>query len=139
MKFKYKLLFTLLPILFLVMGECKLFKNYDIEGDWVILKVVNGVETEISATFTEYSGYRDTGQVFVDDNTYGIYEVNFDSDLVFEIYYFPEGGNETGRKDTFTGGFDSGSTMSGTVTEIDTTAGTEVEGTWTAAKLEPTL
>lgn len=139
MRLKYKLLFTLLPVLFLVMGGCKLFKNYDIEGDWVILKVVNGVETEISATFSEYSGYRDTGQVYVNDSTYGTYLINFDSDLVFEIYYFPEGQLETGRKDTFEGGFDSGSTMSGTVTEFDTTAGTEVQGTWTAAKLEPSL
>lgn len=134
MRLRYILLFTLLPVLFLVMGGCELFKKYDIQGDWIILKNVDGVETEIAITFTEYPGYRDTGQGYVDENTYGTYLINFDSELVFEIFYFAEGQADTSRKDTFSGGFDSDSTMSGTVVEVDAAAGTEVDGTWTAVK-----
>lgn len=139
MRLRYILLFTLLPVLFLVMGGCELFRTYDIQGDWIILKTVDGVETEIAVTFTEYPGYRDTGQVYVDENTYGTYVINFDSELVFEIFYFAEGQTDTSRKDTFSGGFDSDSTMSGTVAEIDAAAGTEVNGTWTAVKQAETF
>ncbi|MCP5107699.1 MAG: hypothetical protein GY950_30200, partial [bacterium] len=115
---------------------CKLFKVYDIEGTWLLLKVVNGVETELTVTFV---GSREIGEVFVDNTTYGTYQVEYDTDLGFFLVYFPPGGTVTDRRDNFTGGFDDTNTMSGTVEVLDVSAGIQDFGDWTAIRQSETL
>jgi len=134
MKLKYKAVLTIILAAFLFQGGCDLFKKYDIQGSWTFVKIVDGVEITFSATFAEYPGYRDTGQVTVDENTYGSYVIEFETDLTIEIFYFEPGALETGRKDTFKGGFDSKITMSGDVEEVDVAQGLTKTGTWTAVK-----
>lgn len=134
MKLRYKAVLTFILAAFLFQGGCDLFKKYDIQGSWTFAKIVDGVETTFSATFAEYPGYRDTGQVTVNEDTYGSYIIEFETDLTIEIFYFEPDAGETSRKDTFKGGFDSKTTMSGTVEETDVAQGLAKTGTWMAVK-----
>lgn len=134
MKFRYKAALTFIAVTFLFLGGCDLFKKYNIQGNWTFIKIVDGVETTFTGTLTEYSGYRDTGQISVDENTYGSYVVEFETDLTIEIFYFEPGVLETSRKDVFIGGFDSKTTMSGSIEEIDVALGLLQTGTWQAFK-----
>lgn len=133
MRFRYKMIviFILLGLLF--QGGCGLFKVYEIQGTWQIEKTVNGEKITLVAEFT---GSRDYGNVFVDDNTLGEYLVYYDDDLVFTIAYFEPGALNTDRKDTFTGGFDGHNNMIGTVEVVDVDAGINQTGEWTAVKQE---
>lgn len=137
MRLRYKTVLAFMAAALLLMvftGGCDLFKKYDIQGTWTFVKIVDGVETTFTATFAEFPGYRDTGQVTVDENTYGSYIIEYESDLTIEIFYFEPGALETSRKDTFKGGFDSKTTMSGDVEEVDVAQGFQQTGTWMAAK-----
>ncbi|MDQ1353973.1 MAG: hypothetical protein QG657_4282 [Acidobacteriota bacterium] len=124
-------IFILLGLLF--QGGCSLFKVYEIQGTWKIEKTVNGEKTTLVAEFT---GSRDYGNVTVDAITYGEYLVSYDDDLTFVIAYFEPGAESTDRKDTFKGGFDGHNNMNGTVEVVDVSAGINLTGEWTAAKLE---
>lgn len=134
MKIKYWVLFAVLSLGVLYCGGCKLFSKYKIDGTWTIVKTVDSKQETLVAVFAEYAGYNDSGWVQVNSTTYGTYRVEFDSEVWFTIYYFQPGSTVTSHKATFTGGFDSASTMSGTVEEIDVDQGYEASGTWKAVK-----
>jgi hypothetical protein len=134
MSFKYKLILTLLFLVLVFQGGCELFRKYEIEGRWTLVKTVNGVETILETEFVKVS--RDYGWVFAEPSSQGSYTFNYDTDINFFLAHFESGATETGRMDTFNGGFDDHNTMSGTVEEVDADAGTQESGEWYAVKQE---
>jgi hypothetical protein len=136
MRLKYKLaaVITLLFLGLLFQGGCELFRKYEIEGMWTLVKTVNGVETILEAEFVKYT--RDSGFVFAPPNSQGSYTFEYDTEVNFFLAHFEPGAIETGRMDTFTGGFDDHDTMSGTVEVVDADAGIQEFGEWQAVKRE---
>lgn len=132
MRFKYKLILTLLFLGLVFQAGCELFRKYEIEGKWTIVKTVNAVETILEAEFVKAG--RDYGWVFAEPNSQGSYTFNYDTDVRFYLAHFEPGATETDRMDTFTGGFDDHDTMSGTVEVLDSDAGIQEFGEWRAVK-----
>jgi len=139
MKFRHLLVLTLILGGLLLNGGCKLFTKYKIEGTWTIVKSMDGLQTTYVAVFAEYAGYKDSGWVQVDSITYGTYRMEFEEDISFVLYYFLPGSTVTSHKANFKGGFDSKSTMSGTVTEVNVTEGYRATGTWQAVRYSDPL
>lgn len=137
MRFRYKLILTLLFLGLLFQGGCELFRKYEINGPWTIVKTVNGVETILEAEFVEYS--RDSGFVFAEPNSQGSYTFAYDTDVRFFLAHFAPGATVTGLQDNFTGGFDDHDNMSGTVEVLDADAGTQDFGEWRAVKRQEEL
>ena len=134
MKVRAYIIFIMLFLGLSFWEGCKLFTKYEIEGTWTIVKTVNNKQETFAAVFSEYSAYNDSGWVQIDSITYGTYRVEYETEVWFIIYFFLPGSTVTGHKATFKGGFDSASTMSGTVEEIDVAQGYEASGTWKAVK-----
>jgi hypothetical protein len=139
MTLKCKVLFIFILVGLLLTSGCNLFKQYEIEGTWTIIKTVNGEEISFTALF---NGYREYGEVIVDeygDGGYalGSYEMEYDTDLGFSISYFKAGAANSNTRDFFSGGFDDHDTMSGILDGFD--EGVPVSGTWIAYREEPTL
>ncbi len=134
MRFKYKLILTLLFLGLLFQGGCELFRKYEIEGMWTIVKTVNGVETILETEFVKVG--RDYGWVFAEPNSQGSYTFKYDTDVSFFLAHFEPGATVTNRMDTFTGGFDDHDTMSGTVEVVDGDTGIQEFGEWRAVKRE---
>jgi hypothetical protein len=139
MTLKCKILFSIILVGLLLPGGCDLFKKYDIEGTWTIIKTVDAEETTFTAVF---NGYREYGEIVVEqygDGGYGLgsYRMEYDTDLRFSISYFAAGAGSTTVMDVFQGGFDDHDTMSGTLEANN--EGEVKAGTWTAIRREETL
>lgn len=125
-----------LTILFclLLNSGCDIFKIYKIQGIWEISKTINEVTIKMVVTF---DGYKDRGNIVQGNNIIGSYSMNFEDDLVFEMFFLE---NDFLVKEEFSGGFDSKDITSGTFTSYSyATDETTEGGTWFAVRLKEEL
>jgi hypothetical protein len=129
MRVSLKFIFSLLLLITLLFTSCDLFKKYEIQGTWVITKKIEGNETTFTAKFM---GLKSSGDVEVSKWIVGVYRVNYDTDIFFNLLYFNVGSTVTNNIENYFGEFDDKDTMKGTLEVL--AGGIKSQGEWTAVR-----